>query len=166
MADTGNMLIEGAGNEPSQKRVRNFSMRPYLAQAATLALTELDYSDRTIVLDRAAGVAVTLPRAIGSGARWRFFTKTTVTSNNNIIQVANADDVIQGVIHASLAGTPTTNNGWASAASSDTITMNGTTKGGILGDNIEIEDIAPGMFRVWGQLTQSGAGATPFSAAV
>lgn len=45
----------------------------------------------------------------------------------------------------------------------NTITMNGTTKGGMQGDIIEIEDLAAGVFGVWGHVNASGTVASPFS---
>ena len=57
--------------------------------------------------------------------------------------------------------------GFETAASSDTITLNGTTTGGVnKGDWVELEDIASGIWGVTGLLTGSGTEATPFSAAV
>jgi hypothetical protein len=145
--------------------VDSIAFEPYDAAAATLALTE-DYSGRLIGLNRAAGVTVTLPRATGSGASYKFWVRTAVTSNSDIIQVGNTDDVIQGIIQSTLVGTPTTNNGWIAGSTGDTITLNGTTTGGLRGDYIEITDYAPGIFVCFGRTSQSGTGATPFSAAV
>ena len=52
------------------------------------------------------------------------------------------------------------------AATSDTITMNGTTTGGILGAQVEIQDVASGVFSVVVRSAATGTEATPFSAAV
>ena len=53
------------------------------------------------------------------------------------------------------------------AADSDTITMNGTTTGGVsIGDEITLIDIASNQYMVKGILTASGTEATPFSASV
>ncbi len=130
---------------------------------STLTVTALLHGNRTITLNRAAGITVTLPAATGTGKKYRFFVGTTVTSNNYIIQVANATDVIQGVLgvatDAAGVNVPT-------AATSDTITMNGSTTGGVIGSHVEIEDVASGYFRVSGGLVSTGVEATPFSAAV
>jgi hypothetical protein len=52
------------------------------------------------------------------------------------------------------------------ASTTDTITMDGSTKGGIKGDRIELQDIADNLWyvRVIGSAT--GTEVTPFSAAV
>jgi hypothetical protein len=55
----------------------------------------------------------------------------------------------------------------AVAATSDTITLNGTTTGGVsIGDWVEIVDVASGVFAATGLTTSSGTEATPFSATV
>lgn len=135
------------------------------ATAATLAVTQATHDGKTIVLDRAAGVTVTLPASSGSGARYRFYTKTTVTSNNNVIQVANATDVMKGVCWMA-NDTDNSVSGFETASTSDTITMNGSTKGGIAGDVIELVDVVSGVWSVQCYLTGTGTEATPFSAAV
>jgi len=156
---------ESGGQTPGQIPFQSIRSEPKRITASATLTVDAD-SGKIILLEAAAGLTVTLPRATGSGAQFEFFVLTAVTSNNDIIQVANADDVIQGIISATLVGTPTTNNGWIAASTSDTITLNGTTKGGLRGDWLRIRDIAPGVFAVEGVTSQSGTGATPFSAAV
>lgn len=135
---------------------------------ANATLDALTYSGRCGFFNVAAGAVITLPQATGSGAKYRFMVKTTITSNSAKIQVGNTDDAFRGVIYSTLVGTPTTNNGWPATAASnyDTVTMNGTTTGGIAGDYVEFEDIAVGIYLVQGTIQQSGTAATPFSAAV
>ena len=130
--------------------------------ASTLAVTKALYNGQTINLSRAAGITVTLPAATGTNATYRFLVTTAVTSNSYKIQVANATDVIQGTINvAGTTGTP-----FGSLPASDTITMNGSTQGGLVGSYVEITDIATGIFTTSGALIGSGTVVTPFSAAV
>lgn len=157
---------EGSGRQAPEQTFESISGPNAYPITAALTLTEAVHAGRTGLFDIAAGVTVTLPRAVGSGAIYRFFVKTAVTSVGDKIQVANADDVIQGIISSTLVGTPTTNNGWIAGSTGDTITLNGTTTGGLRGDWIELQDVAAGLFTVRGQTSQSGTGATPFSAAV
>lgn len=135
---------------------------PVTITAAT-TLTVAEHKGRTIVFNDADGATVTLPTATGSGVKFRFFVGVTVTSNADVIQVAGAADVIQGAI---IVVTDTSGITVPTAATSDTITMNGTTTGGILGSWLELEDVASGVWSVRGALVSSGAEATPFSAAV
>jgi hypothetical protein len=130
--------------------------------AATLTVTAAAYNGQTINLSRAAGITVTLPAATGSNSTYRFVVATSVTSNNNIIKVANATDVMNG----STAVSGTTAALFGTLPASDTITMNGSTTGGLAGSYVEITDIASGIFLVGGALVGSGTPATPFSAAV
>ena len=130
--------------------------------ASTLTVTKSLYNGQTINLSRAAGITVTLPAATGTNATYRFLVTTAVTSNSYKIQVANATDVIQGTINvAGTTGTP-----FGSLPASDTITMNGSTQGGLVGSYVEITDIATGVFLVSGSSLGSGTVITPFSAAV
>lgn len=135
--------------------------REVSATSATLALSAALHDGRTVVLSRAAGMAVTLPASTGSGARFRVFVKTTITSPVTIA-VANSSDVMSGIVEVlgSAVGA------FATASTSDTITLNGTTTGGVAGTWVELEDVAPNLWAVKGALVGSGAAATPFSAAV
>jgi hypothetical protein len=130
--------------------------------AATLAVTADAYNGQTINLSRAAGITVTLPAATGTNAVYKFVATTAVTSNGYIIQVANATDTMNGL--ASVGGT--TASVFGTLPASDTITMSGTTTGGLVGSYVQITDIASGEYLVSAALVGSGTPATPFSAAV
>jgi len=121
--------------------------------------------DEVYVVNAAAGAEVTLPPATGSGFRYTFIVGTKLTSNTNVIQVANSDDIMQGVVIGA-AETDDSVNGWEAASDSDTITMDGSTTGGIVGDRVELVDVAENVWAVNGIIQQTGTEATPFSAAV
>jgi hypothetical protein len=118
-----------------------------------------------MVFDIASGATVTLPAASGTGNVYKFFVKTTVTSNSYKIQVANANDTMAGV---AIVANDSDNSAsiFETAAASDTITLDGTTTGGILGGTIEIQDVASNIFSVVTRGAATGTEATPFSAAV
>ena len=130
------------------------------ATAATLAVTDA-YNGQIIPLNRAGGMTVTLPAATGSQAVYRILVGTTFTSSG-IIQVANATDTMNGL--ASVGGG--TASVFVTLPASDTITMNGSTTGGLAGSYIELVDIAAGDWIVSAALIGSGSPATPFSAVV
>lgn len=132
--------------------------------AATLAVTKATHDGKMIVVDKADGATITLPAATGSGLDLEVFVKTTITSNNLIIQVTG-NDVMQGQQRAAQDGGDTS-VAFETAADSDTITMNGTTKGGIRGDYVRLVDVAADLWMV--QILNAGTGteATAFSAAV
>tara|TARA_R100000951_G_scaffold87378_1_gene75129 strand:+ start:5482 stop:5964 length:483 start_codon:yes stop_codon:yes gene_type:complete len=133
--------------------------------AANVTLTSAANAGRTMVLDIASGATVTLPAATGTGNVYSFFVKTTVTSNSYIVQVASADDTMAGV---AVVANDSDNSAsiFETAATSDTITLDGTTTGGILGGQVELQDVASGVFSVLVRGAATGTEATPFSAAV
>src|SRR5690349_18296507 len=75
---------------------------PYTSGALTniviTASTTLDFThnDKTVLVNAAAGLTVTLPAATGSGWKTKIMLLTTVTSNNVIVQVANSTDAFNG----------------------------------------------------------------------
>jgi hypothetical protein len=133
--------------------------------ATPLTLTSASHAGRTMVLDVASGATITLPAATGTGNVYKFFVKTTVTSNSYKIQVASANDTMAGVAIVANDGGATASI-FETAAASDTITLDGSTTGGILGGQVELQDVASGVFSVAIRQAATGTEATPFSAAV
>lgn len=134
------------------------------ATAATLAVTADDHDGQLVTLNRAGGIAVTLPAATGSGARYRFCVATTFTSAGTI-KVANASDTMCGnaIIAQDAADTAVM---FEAGATADTITMDGTTTGGLKGAFATCEDIAANLWLVHYVSAATGTEATPFSATV
>ena len=138
-----------------------------ISAGSTLAVTEATHDGRTILLNALTGSVATLPAATGSGARFKFAVSVLATSNSHIVKVANASDIIQGLIETVDTDTAGTVTGWASGASDDTITLNRSTTGSVIrGEWIELEDAATNLWLVRGVLSNTGSGATPFSATV
>lgn len=140
-------------------------IQPQNITSATYTVTPENNTGAAILLSRAAGITVTLPAALGYGSVFEFIVNTTVTSNSDIIKVANSTDVMTG---AAIVGQDAADTAvmFETAATSDTITLNGSTTGGIKGDRILLKDIAAGLWSV--QIVMSGTGteASPFSATV
>jgi len=133
------------------------------------AITETEHAGRTLLLGEVGGnaqVTLTLPAATGSGNVYKFIVSVTNTSNY-IIKVADATDTIDGIMMM-LDEDGTAMSAFPTVAASDTITMNGTTTGGVLGDYLELIDIASDQYHVRGVLrVPAGSNpATPFSATV
>lgn len=138
---------------------------PISCTTSTLSLTGSTHGLTTVVANRAAGITMTLPAASGTGVKFHIVVGTTITSNNLIVQVANSSDVMTGTaLNAADAGDTAVI--FETGASDDTITMNGTTKGGIKGDIIQLQDIATNLWSVFVRGSATGTEATPFSAAV
>ena len=138
---------------------------PVAATGATLTCSRDVHGGRTIVLNAAAGCAVTLPNATGTGSVFRFMIGTTITSNSTTIKVSNATDVMSGRAYVISDGAAAV-LGYATAASDDTITLNGTSLGGYAGDVIEVIDAIAGTYLVQVHTKATGTEATPFSATV
>lgn len=130
---------------------------------ATIAITAAAHLGSRVVLNRAAGVTVTLPASSGSGNRYEFFLAVDA-SGSQIIKVANATDVMMGVAY--LGNDSAGASCFYTADASDTITLNGTTTGGYKGAKVVVDDIASGKWAVFVYSEASGAEATPFSATV
>jgi hypothetical protein len=131
---------------------------------ATATVTAAAHSGRTVLLDRAAGQALTLPAATGSGNKYMFFVKTTITSNSTTIKVVGNDTMAGLAIVANDGGD--TASIFETAADSDTITFDGSTTGGIRGATVELQDVAADLWSVRVVGAATGTEATPFSATV
>lgn len=145
-------------------RVADTSARVVEATAATLVVTEADHDGKTISLDRAAGIAVTLPVPV-AGMRFRFVVKTTFTGAASIKSVAGTHIMIG---HAILGNdTDNTVVMWQSVAAStnDTIDLYGTANstGGIAGQVIDITALSSTVWHVVIAGDAAGTEATPFS---
>jgi hypothetical protein len=169
LADGDELLVSDASAGGAASSTTMLSMRQYIsggvtdATAATLTVTAASHAGQTITLNRAAGVAVTLPAASGTGNRYTFVVGTTFTSDGTIKVVT--DDIMVGTALLFADGGDTT-VGFATAADSDTITLTGTTTGGIAGAVIRLQDIAADTWHVEMVSDASGTEATPFSATV
>jgi len=136
---------------------------------ATDAITEIEHAGRTLLLGEVGGnalVTLTLPDATGSGTTYKFIV-TVANTSNYVIKAPDSDNTIGGImLYLDEDGTAVT--AFPTVAASDTITLNGGTTGGIVGDYLELVDIATDKWHVRGTM-RVGAGtdpATPFSATV
>lgn len=126
---------------------------------ATATLTDYEAGGLTVV-NRAAGSTITLPDATGSGYK---YTITTIVDQTGdlVIQAPDASNVMQGIAMTDMTGVI-----FATADTTDTITLNGTTKGGLKGARVELIDVAADTWNVLVMSEASGTEVTPFSAAV
>lgn len=145
-------------------RAADVSTRLVPVTTATLAVTVADHDGKVLELDRAGGIAVTLPSlATSLGAIFRFRVKTTFTGAASIKSVASGDIMVG---HA-LMGNNSDNTvvQWPAVAADtfDTIDLFGTANstGGIEGQEIEI---IGGTGRWYCSIRGDAAGseATPF----
>lgn len=132
--------------------------------AASLVVTAAAHGDRVVTLNRATGVAVTLPAFTGSGYKYTFVIMTATSGGSQVFTatgaflfggvVQNTDTGASGLFGVNVA---------TNAGGSTTITLDGATQGGRKGDWITIQDIGASQGLVQGMLNASGTEATPFS---
>jgi len=136
----------------------------------TDAITSAEHAGRILLLGEVGGnadVVLTLPDATGSGNVYEFIVTVTMASNTYTIVCPDGDNTITGQIQY-LDEDGTSAASFPTVAASDTITLNGGTQGGLVGDTLTLIDIATDKWMVKG-LMRVAAGAdpaTPFSAAV
>jgi hypothetical protein len=133
--------------------------------ATTLTVTAALHNGKLITINAAAPTVITLPQATGTGNKYSFVFLVAATATASTIKVANATDIMTGY---QFCVTTSSDNaeGFKTTATDDTMTFNGTTKGGVVGDQIEIVDAKSGVFMVRSFTAPTGTEATPFSSGV
>lgn len=133
-----------------------------LADDATLALTRED-SGKTIIFDRAAGVAVSLPIS-EVGLKFKFIVKTSASGGSYVVTAGKTTDLYIGA--ATMVDTDTSDTHTdqvPNVTNHDEITLNGGTTGGLIGSWFEIECIEEARWWVNGVLRHASNVANPFS---
>lgn len=125
------------------------------------ALSAASHGGRVTVINSAAGIALTLPAATGTGLVLNLFIGTSVTSLTTTITCAGSDKISGSILQTKSDGT--TKSYYANPASTTVITMDGSTKGGVKGDHIKLVDIASGLWALVGQQSATGTVASPLN---
>lgn len=167
-ADNKLKIIPGGSGTTELEVLAGYA--PVNVTAATLTATKALHANRVVTLNRAAGIAVTLPAATGTGDWYTFIVGTTFTAAAQIA-VPNATDYFVGTAILDKAGTVTgaaTANTGTVATESDTASLFGTAnaQGGIKGEIVELCDIATAQWAIRIMSEAGGTVATPFSAGV
>ena len=132
-----------------------------ITKTASATLGEYE-AGHVIVVNAAGGATLTLPAATGSGYQWHIYGAATQTGDFVLNASTNGADVV-GI--ADLGNDSAGASRFYAAATSNTVTLNGTTKGGIKGWRIHVTDFLTDEFHVEILSEASGNEATPFSAA-
>ena len=145
-------------------RVADASSRIVTATASTLAVTEALHDGKVITLDRAGGIAVTMPEATGSGMVITFVVITKFTTDGTITLADTTNTALIG--QASIVDSDTTDliHMFTPGGTFDLVTLDGTNTGGGLGCWIQYIDLATDVWSV--QIIEAVGGtapATPFS---
>ena len=172
-----------AGPVISKKGFINTGPANVVDADSSISLTVDSHAGKIIHNDAAGAVTYTLPATNANadsgiagpdadltnlnnvGAKFTIINSITKTGDL-VVQVANATDVMTGM--ATIVDTDSSDNmeGFVTAAASDSITLNGSTTGGVTHARIECTVLASGKYAV--EVFTGGTGdlATPFSAAV
>ena len=129
---------------------------------STVTITDEGFLGRPIVLNRAAGITATLPNATGSGNRYEFIVGASASGGSYIIRVGRAADTMNGTALLFADGGDTVVGFAATAGTSDTVDMNGTTRGGLIGARVVVTDYVANIWNVHVVSDASSTEATPF----
>ena len=130
------------------------------AGAVTYTLPAINANSDSAV----AGPGADLNNLSNIGATFEIFASITKTGNL-VVQVANSNDVMVGSAKF-IDDTSDNMVGFETVAASDTITLNGTTTGGVTFSKITCTAISSTQWKVDVESGCTGSPATPFSAAV
>lgn len=134
--------------------------------ATTLTVTAASHAGKVITISSAAPIAVTLPAATGTGNQYLFVVEVAATATTSTIKCVGTDDYAGGLAIFDTSATDITAIAFAATATDDTITMDGTTRSGVLGTRIVMTDVITGHWSVLMTGPATGSYATPFSATV
>lgn len=129
---------------------------------ATRTLTAAE-SGSTCYFDRLTGNVFTLPTAV-AGLKFKFKTNLSVTSNaSKVITASAAEFLVGGVLSASLDVATSGDFFVANGTTHVAISMDGVTKGGLIGGWFEVEAISATQWMITGVICGSGTNADPFA---
>jgi hypothetical protein len=115
------------------------------------------------LFDRAAGTVYTLPTPV-IGMFFDFYTTVSRTSNaHKVITKKPASEFLLGIINQVIATSATTLASQGDGSTHVAISMNGTTTGGVIGDQFRLTAISSTQWVASGLISGSGSLATPYS---
>jgi hypothetical protein len=124
-----------------------------------------DESGALCQLDVASGVTYTLPALTAAliGMQFEFATTVTVTSNSHKVVTADTSTFLVGQVQMITAGSATTLAAAANGTTHRSLTSNGTTTGGVIGDRFRVTAISATQWLIDGVVAGTGTLATPFA---
>ena len=145
--------------------VRTFGGGVVNTTASALTITAPLHSGKIVTISSSTPIVVTLPATAGTGNRYRLQFQVVATATVSTIKVANATDIMQGMVQVYSTVTATL-TAFRATATSDTMTFNGSTLGGVVGDWYEFIDVKTGFWQVNGLTAPTGSEVTPFGTTV
>ena len=154
----GDYLLKSTG--PQIDAVCQVASRLVNCTASTLTISSALHSGRVVTLNRAAGIAVTLPAATGTGTKYDLLINTLLTSNTTTI-TTGAGDFLSGLVLAARQSSGLVTAYMLNGSSNHILTFNGTTQGGVMGDKISLIDVAANLWQCQVVMQTVGASASP-----
>ena len=155
------MSVQLGGNPP-EGVVAPGLKQEIIAGGSTKTLVEAD-SGALVLLDQADGSVITLPTPV-AGMIFDVAVSVSVTSNSHIVKTGiAASEFIGGGIQQMIDTTAVSEGQFADPTSDVTITMNGTTTGGLIGTRVRFTAISATVWNITGLVASSGTLATPFT---
>lgn len=164
----GSTVVAATGAEIN--RTCDVSGRKVNVTTTPISVTEATHESKIITVNMAGGAAVTftLPVATGTAGVYRFLIGTSQAAGSCIIKVPDAATTMVGSVNI-LDNDANAQTAYAATGTDDTLTLNGTTTGGLAGDWVEFVDLGTNLWAVKGGLVSpvgAGAVADVFSATV
>ncbi len=164
---TGDLKIDAVAvtaTADELNRAADTSGRVVDCTASTLAVTEALHDGKIITLNRAAGIAVTLPVPV-AGMWFRFIVGTTFTGAASIKSVAGTHIMVGHAIMGNNSDNTVVNWPAVAADTFDTIDLLGTgnSTGGMAGQIIDIVALSATVWHVTIIGDAAGSEATPFA---
>lgn len=146
-------------------RTAKASTRIVNTTATVLALSLTAHGERVVLVASNSTVAntLTLPVATGSGVKITIINNIAQTQGSVVIAANGTTDVLQGICKAFDSTAAADAMTFLTTATSDKVTLNRTTTGGLGGDQIELWDKTANAWLVRVEINGSGSMATPFS---
>jgi hypothetical protein len=157
-ASTANVMLTSAANDgvtvgatAAEIDAKADRSAQTVAVTATDAITQAEHEGRVNIITGTAAKTLTLPEAVGSGDRYKFIFAEVNTNGTVFVTADTTNCDIRGSLNI-LDADANAQTAYPGNADDDTITLNGTTTGGQIGDWIEFVDIATDVWHVMGQL--------------
>lgn len=156
------MALFQLGPDSDEGQVAPGLHREVIAAGSTKALLPRD-SGALVLLDTLTGSVITLPDPV-KGMEFEVAVSLARTSNSHIVTVKDtSSQFILGGIQQMIDTTAVSEGQFANGSSHVTITMNGTTTGGLIGTVLTFVAISSTQWVIKGLVASSGTLATPFT---
>lgn len=154
--------MEQLGTDPSEGVIARGLHQEIIACGSAKTLVQRD-SGALVLLDQADGSVLILPTP-EEGMFFDVAVKVSVTSNDHVVQTGvAASEFMLGGIQQMIDTTAVSEGQFANGTSHITMTMNGTTEGGLIGTVLRFTAINSTQWVVTGLVAGSGTLVTPFT---